>query len=315
MFQNKKTKIAIAGMGGIGGYLGGKLAHYYADQDLIDIIFITRGETLKQIKQSGLELTSKEIHYRTMPTLVSNDPDEIGTIDLLIICTKTFSTTELLLEYQKCLSSQTTVITLQNTINGKEFITPLLPEGASLMEGCIYIASNKTAPNKVLHSSGPANVFFGTEKVLNPQGATIAKILNYAGIEADYTRDISTLLWKKFLFVSPAAIVTALYQITFTEILESRESEYLYIHLMSELIELGKAQKIFIDPLTVLNNIQLLSKFKGNVKSSFQIDLEQHRPTEIYSLVAYPIEQGLKLDVAMPYYQKAWIDLKSKYNL
>lgn len=315
MHQNSKIKIAIAGLGGIGGYLGGKLAHYYTDNELVEIIFITRGESLKQIKQSGLELISNEIHYRTFPTMASDKPDEIGTVDLLILCTKTFSTADILTQYQNCISQKTTVITTQNTLSGKAIIAPILPEGATLMEGCIYIASNKIQPNKVLHSSGPATLFFGTEKTFHPQGTEIAKILNNASIKATYSSDITTLLWKKFLFVSPAAIVTALHQITFSEILESRESEYLYIHLMSELMELGKAQQVFIDPLTVLNNIELLSKFKGNVRSSFQIDLQQQRPTEINSLIQYPIELGKQHHLPMPNYQKAWIDLTSKYNI
>ncbi|MEO6978355.1 MAG: hypothetical protein ABI113_08245 [Mucilaginibacter sp.] len=44
MTSPKKIRIAIAGIGGIGGYIGGKLAHYYSDIKDIEIVFITRGE-------------------------------------------------------------------------------------------------------------------------------------------------------------------------------------------------------------------------------------------------------------------------------
>ena len=44
MFENRKIKIAIAGIGGIGGYIGGKLAKYYSSIENVEIIFIARGE-------------------------------------------------------------------------------------------------------------------------------------------------------------------------------------------------------------------------------------------------------------------------------
>ena len=42
-----KTKIAISGIGAVGGYYGGLLAARYKDSEDIDIYFISRGENLK----------------------------------------------------------------------------------------------------------------------------------------------------------------------------------------------------------------------------------------------------------------------------
>lgn len=312
MFESKKIKIAIAGIGGIGGYLGGKLAHYYSNFENVDIIFITRGDSLNAIKIDGLELLSNDIIYQCIPTLISDDPDEIGEVDIFILCTKTFSVPNMLKEYAKCITANTTVITTQNTINGSTVIIPYLPDKATLLEGCIYIASNKISPAKIQHISGPATLYFGIEGKNNPKGQEIAKMFNYAGIETIYTANINSALWKKFMFVSPAAIVTALHHITFTEIMESRETEYLYINLIGELMQLAKAKNISIDDLTVLNNISLLKKFKGYVKSSFQIDIEKNAPTEISALVEYVINEAKLLNIPMPYYDKAFNDLQEK---
>lgn len=112
MFDNRKIKIAIAGIGGIGGYIGGTLAHYYATVDTVDIVFISRGASLKGIEKNGLELVSNEIVYKCVPTLISNSPDAIGTIDILVLCPKTFSVPTLLEEYAKCLTANTIVITI-----------------------------------------------------------------------------------------------------------------------------------------------------------------------------------------------------------
>ena len=51
-----KTRILIAGIGGVGGYFGGMLAHKYEHSDEIDISFLARGEHLNQIRKNGLKV-------------------------------------------------------------------------------------------------------------------------------------------------------------------------------------------------------------------------------------------------------------------
>ncbi len=238
MIETKKTRIAIAGIGGIGGYIGGKLAHYYSNIENVEIIFIARGEMEEAINKKGLWLLSNDFSYKCVPTLTSDNPIEIGSIDIFIVCTKNFSVEEIFKKYANCLSPNTTVITTQNTVNGKEIITSYLPDGATLMEGSIYISSKIIKPGKVQHVSGPSKFIFGTDGKSNHQGEYISKIFNDAGIDTLYTDNIKTVLWKKFMFVSPTAMVTAIYQITFAEILEKSEAEYLFIELVSELMQL-----------------------------------------------------------------------------
>lgn len=315
MFENRKIKIAVAGIGGIGGYIGGKLANYYSNFENVEIVFIAKPDTVKAIEKSGLELISNEITYKCKPTLISNNPDEIGEVDLFILCSKTFSVPTILKDYATCLTANSTIITTQNTINGKETIRLYLSYNSTVMEGCIYISSSKVSPTKIQHITAQAKLYFGNEGELDKKGEEIAKILNYAGIDAIYTTNISRFLWKKFMFASPAAIVTALYQITMAEILESRETEYLYINLIAEIMELAKAKNVSVDELTVLNSISILNNFKGYVKSSFLLDLENNRQSEINELVKHVIEEAKRYNIPTPFFDKALSELIKKYNL
>ncbi|WP_333876092.1 ketopantoate reductase family protein [Flavobacterium sp.] len=311
--NSKKIRIAILGIGGIGGYLGGKLAHHYAEHDQIEIIFITRGAQLQTISEKGLEWHSNEITYRCKPHVVASNPREIGLIDILILTTKSFAAAEAIREYAHCISGDTTVLTTQNTITGRTDILPFLPEGALLMEGAIYISSSVQKPGKVVHLSGPGMWYFGTNNTFTPKGEQIAKILNYANINAQYTTNTEAVLWKKFLFASPAAVVTALFDITFVEITESQESEYLYLHLTDELMQLARNKNIPVDDQTILHNITLLTRFKGEAKSSFLLDLKRGKPTEIKALVLDVIAKAQKHQISIPYYQSAYAQLQLKY--
>jgi len=314
MTSNKNTRIAIAGIGGIGGYIGGKLAHRYAGLDNIEIVFIARGAMADAINQNGLNLVSKGISCKCVPILTSDDPAEIGTVDLFIVCTKNFSVADILKKYANCLTANTTVITTQNTVSGKETVTPYLPNGATLMEGSIYIASNIVAPGKVEHVGGPAKLFFGSGGEADSIGNEIAKIFTDADIDATYTTDIKPVLWKKFMFVSPAAIVTAIFKTTFSGITENNEAKQLLTGLMSELMQLAIAKNITVDENTIENNISLLSNFKGEVKSSFQLDLENNKPAEIDSLVKYVIDEAKLFKVPTPYFDGSLTQLINQYS-
>jgi ketopantoate reductase len=44
----KKTKIVVAGIGGVGGYFGGMLAKKYFNHDAVEIHFLARGNHLQE---------------------------------------------------------------------------------------------------------------------------------------------------------------------------------------------------------------------------------------------------------------------------
>ena len=104
--------------------------------ELISTYFICRGEHYKAIKENGLELLSDNQIINCHPHIVSSNPIEIKNIDVLIICTKSFAVEDLLREYVYCITPNTLVITIQNTVNGKETITPLLPKGTTSPAKC-----------------------------------------------------------------------------------------------------------------------------------------------------------------------------------
>jgi 2-dehydropantoate 2-reductase len=59
-------KMAIVGIGGVGGYYGGLLAKRYSSHDDVEIVFIAHGDHLKPKKKIGVKdfnHRSKGAHY------------------------------------------------------------------------------------------------------------------------------------------------------------------------------------------------------------------------------------------------------------
>lgn len=315
MSNESKIKIAIAGIGGIGGYIGGKLAHYYSNSQDFHITFICRGEHYETIKENGLQLISNNETLTCRPHLVSSNPFEIGKLDVLILCTKNFGIEALLKKYADCITQNTAVITTQNTINGKEVIAQYLPKDYTILEGAIYIASNIISSGKIHHISGPSKLIFGSNGYDDVKGNYIADVLKKAGIDTTFTKNINPVLWKKFMFVSPVSVVTAIYQITFSEIMQRQEVREFYINLTSELMQLANAKDIEVDENTVENNCNLLMNFAPTVKSSFQIDLEKNKRSEISSLIYYVVNESKKYGIITKYYYQGLNELTRKFEL
>lgn len=89
-----KTKIAISGIGAVGGYYGGLLAARYKDSEDIDIYFISRGENLEEIRKNGIEVKNTFLTIKAKPTLATDNPAEIGPVDYLFCCTKSYDLEE-----------------------------------------------------------------------------------------------------------------------------------------------------------------------------------------------------------------------------
>ena len=118
MSKTKNTRIAIAGIGGIGGYIGGKLAHHYSNIENVEILFIARGAMADAISNKGLCLVSNGISYTCLPDLTADNSLEIGTIDIFIVCTKNFSVAGVLSKYASGITKNTLVITTQRSTFG-----------------------------------------------------------------------------------------------------------------------------------------------------------------------------------------------------
>lgn len=120
-------KIAIAGIGGVGGYFGGWLAKHYENSD-VEIYFIARGENETAIRDHGLQLETTSGNFTAHPKKVSADPNEIGPVDLLLCCTKTYDLEESIARLRPCITRDTVILPLQNGVDSRERIHKIFPE-------------------------------------------------------------------------------------------------------------------------------------------------------------------------------------------
>src|SRR5437879_2374865 len=118
-FKPKKRRahmrVVVIGAGGTGGYFGGLLAR--AGED---VTFLARGSQLEALRTHGLTVKSRLAGTFSLPVHATSDPQEIGPVDLVLFCVKTYDTWAAIEGLHLFIGPETVVLPIQNGIDAAE---------------------------------------------------------------------------------------------------------------------------------------------------------------------------------------------------
>ena len=112
-------RIAVVGAGGVGGGFGAALAKAGAD-----VAFIARGAHLAAMKSQGLKVVGGRGETHLVPTRATDDPAEIGTVDIVLFCVKLWDVESAGAQIKPLIGPDTAVIPLQKGIDAAERLNP-----------------------------------------------------------------------------------------------------------------------------------------------------------------------------------------------
>ena len=133
-------KIAIMGSGGMGGYYGALLANQGHE-----VTFIARGAHLEAIQSEGLQIKSIFGDFIISPARATDNPSQIGGVELILFCTKTYDTDKAVQEIKPIIRKDTTLLSLQNGVDAVERIGKVIGL-EHLIAGATWISSTLAAP-------------------------------------------------------------------------------------------------------------------------------------------------------------------------
>jgi 2-dehydropantoate 2-reductase len=297
-----KTRIGILGLGGVGGYFGGLLAKEYTKSNTVEIIFIARGETQKNITESGLKIITDEGETIVFPNLASDNPETIGKLDYLICATKTYDIESSLESYKNCITPNTVILPLYNGVDATERISKLFPENI-VLQGCVYIVSMIVAPG-VIKKIGPyEKLFFGSKSTPNSKATKLQSIFEKAKIESYLVENIEETVWEKFIFISALASATSYLNQNIGQILSNPESKQIYVSLLDEIALVASAKGLKMPNNIVEETIIKLEKSPQEATSSMHRDFLANHKTELASLTEFVVKEGIKYGVSTPVYK------------
>ncbi|OKL41603.1 ketopantoate reductase family protein [Pontibacter flavimaris] len=306
----EKYRIAVVGMGGVGGYYGGMLAQRFATDEKYEVIFIARGEHKEKIAQRGLTLELEEGTQVIRPSIIADDPAPLGKLDLILFCVKSYSLEQVAGQLAKSISSDTVILPLLNGVESIEYLQRRFPE-AQVLWGCVYIIASIKAPGVVQVQGKYNRLIWGSPDSPQDKLERIKSLFDEAGINHEqYEQEAEVKVWEKFSFISPVASLTSLTHQTMGQIMDQPALQEQLQQLMLELVQVSKARGIELPGDIVARNLDVVERMQRHVTSSMERDFANGNNTELENLTGYIVREADKYNVAVPMYQQVYQALK-----
>src|SRR5882724_5805982 len=117
-------RIAVFGAGGIGGYLGARLA-----QAGDEVVLIARGPHLTAIQAHGLFVESPTGDFHMTPSIATDRPEDVGVVDAVLLGVKAWDVRAAAAAIRPMVGATTGVLTLQNGVEAPAEVAEVLGEG------------------------------------------------------------------------------------------------------------------------------------------------------------------------------------------
>ncbi|GHA59734.1 ketopantoate reductase family protein [Pontibacter akesuensis] len=306
-----KYKVAVIGIGGVGGYYGGILAQHFAHNDSCEISFVARGEHKYKIEQEGLKLELEEGTLVVHPHRVVEAPQDLGEQDLIIFCVKSYSLEQVCAQLDSSITSNTLLLPLLNGIEGIDYLQERFPEAKTLW-GCVYIVASKAEPGVVKVQGKYNRLVWGHPNLPAEQLQRLQNLFQEAGINNELYTDAETKVWEKFSFISPVASLSSLTDKTMGELMGQEHLSSQLQQLMEELKKVAEAKGIKLPQELVAQNLEVVRKLPQEATSSMQRDFRSGNQTELENLTGYIVREGKEYGVETPLYSGLYQELKAK---
>jgi 2-dehydropantoate 2-reductase len=307
-------KIAIIGVGAIGGYVGTRLA--LAGED---VTFIARGANLEALRSRGIRLVTADGAEQVVSKVnVTDDYAAAGAQDAVILAMKAHQLEAVASQVPKLFGRDTVVIPMQNGIPYWYFhgypgelagtrVTSVDPNGligeqipCERVIGCVvYPAAELISPGVIKHVEG--NRF----PVGEPDGTTSARVASVSecfirgGLQAPVLADIRAEIWLKLWGNLTFNPISALSRATLAGICQYPPSRAIAAAMMTEAQSV--ANKLGVTFRVSLEKRIAGAEKVGHHKTSMLQDVEAARTLEIDALLGSVVELARLTDTPTPH--------------
>jgi 2-dehydropantoate 2-reductase len=292
-------RIAVMGSGAVGAYFGAKLARAGND-----VAFVARGNHLTAMRCHGLHVHSPEGNLHVQNSLFTETPSDIGIVDLILFCVKSYDTQTAVKALGPLIGPDTTILSLQNGIDNPAKIAEQW--GAErTWAGVVYIGAHISSPGIVNHSSGGRIISGPLKSKPAEKIYAIESILSAAGVPCQIVSNIQQIQWTKLLWNAPFCAIACITGANVAEILRSQELTAIAVECMKEVRAAARTRDIDIDSQLISDTLKF-SKSLGSFKPSMLQDLEAGKPLEYEAFNGIVVrllkEHGLEAPVNRVFY-------------
>jgi len=298
-------RICVAGIGGIGGYIGFHLGRNWASAQGSNrqLSFLARGEHLKAIQEKGLTFYSPSGEEGMVkPHRATDDPSILPVQDLVVLCVKGYHLQEICHQLHPIVGDTTAILPLLNGIDIYERIRSILSKGI-VLPACIYISSTREGPGAVRQSGGKGNIIAGADpRYPGYDPVPLIQMMQEAGIPFEWQENPFPALWSKYLFIASFALVTGMSGKPIGGVLADPDLKERLRHIMEEVLALARAKGVEFPSTVIEEVLARAAAFPYDTKTSYQRDLEvPGKPNEGDLFGGTILRMGKELGIPTPW--------------
>lgn len=302
----QNSKVLILGVGGIGGYFGGRLVE--AQQD---VTFLVHKARQKQLDDNGLILKSQfgDAH---LAVKTINASQLNSHYDFIIIACKSYDLASAIDSIAPGVGPTTAIIPLLNGIAHIELLNARFGQ-EKVLGGSAKIQVTRSEQGDILHLNDWCDLIFGEQSTeITPRVQRFADLFQHAkGVKIQPVNDIMQQMWQKLVHLSTAAAMTCMMRANIGDIVRTPEGQSQLLALLTSNAQIASYngyrpsqdfmvmyQKIFSDP-------------NSKYTTSMLRDIEHKKPIEADHIVGFMVEKARIANIECQTLQLAYTHLKA----
>jgi 2-dehydropantoate 2-reductase len=308
-----KLNVGVIGVGGVGGYFGGKLAHTFSSNSdsTVNIFFVARGKHLEAIKRNGLVLKSPEFESITCrPTLATERISELPPIDIFLVAVKGYDFMDVATSIRNQIKQNTVILPFLNGADIQERLRDKIKTGI-ILPACVYLSAHIEEPGIVVHIGKPGKIIFGRDPD-HPDYVPheLFRLFGKSSIDYEWKDDANPAIWEKYIFIASFGLISARYNRTLGEILEDTSLKEEVIGIMNEIYRIVLKRNIRLPDGIIDLSLKKARMFPRDTQTSLQRDIHQGKGnSELELFGGTIIDLGKKLSIPTPTTKKIYREL------
>lgn len=275
--NGSNKKIAVVGVGGVGGFLAGAIGSVYEDR----LTLAARGDRLVSLRERGLVLHSDlrgEMRVRPHAVVTAQ---ELEVQDFIFLCVKNYSLEEACAQIRHAVGEHTVVIPVMNGVDPGDRARAALGRGI-VVDSLIYIVAFVGPDGGIVHQGGFAKMHIGIRNADARERQAVAQvsdILTAAGVGHSVADDIELEIWRKYILNCAYNVATAAYDNNIGQLRAEHRLEFFH---------------------------RFHDEYRDDATSSLQRDVNAGRRAEVETFSGYLVREAARLGVAAPVSEKMY---------
>lgn len=316
-------KVAVVGVGGVGGYFGGRLATL----DDVEVVFLLResSSNLAVLRDNERVLTCKSDlidDFIVSNPRVATRAEDVGPCDFVLVCVKTYDLRELAPTLRPLVSSErdTAVVPLLNGMDAPRVLADALGE-EFVVGGLCRVVSYLEAPGVVRHVSEPTPpITFGEttpSRSPNPRLTRLRSAFSRAGVSAHVPMGndgggVTTRMWDKFVKIVALSGAQTVCRAGIGDVLDEPRSRGVLERSVAE----GRAVAVAhgVDPARVDSGIDFARRLPRDSTTSMQRDVLAGRVSELHEQLGTMVRLAEEKGVPVPTIETMYAALLPQEN-